>query len=211
MTDPDVRVMRNKKDYVSAYNSQLVVTEQQVIVGAMLSQHPVDRTLLRPLLDTYRLQLAEAGIRPRLRTVLADAGYASEDNFIRGEQQTLRLLVPLRKDPNLHPTQPPRQRATTTLPATVRASRRMRHPRGKADYKLRGQTVEPVVGQIKRCQRLTMMSRRGIAACSSEWLLIATAHNLRKLHVDRHSRDGRPPASARIETATTQVRRRRGP
>jgi hypothetical protein len=188
MTDPDVRVMRNKKGYVSGYNSQLVVTEQQVIVGAMLSQHPVDRTLLRPLLDTYRLQLAEAGIRPRLRTVLADAGYASEDNFIRGEQQTLRLLVPLRKDPNLHPTQPPRQRATTTLPATVRASRRMRHPRGKADYTLRGQTVEPVVGQIKSCQRLTMMSRRGIAACSSEWLLIAAAHNLRKLHVDRHSR-----------------------
>jgi hypothetical protein len=30
--------------------------------------------------------------------VLADAGYASEDNFIRGERQKLRLLVPLRKD-----------------------------------------------------------------------------------------------------------------
>jgi hypothetical protein len=48
--------------------------------------------------------------------------------------------------------------------------------------------VEPVVGQIKSCQKLTMMSRRGIAACSSEWLLIATAHDLRKLHVNRRSR-----------------------
>ena len=188
ITDPDVRVMRNQKGYVAGYNGQLVVTCQQVIVGAMLSQHPVDRTLLHPLLDTCRRQLTEAGIRPKLRTLLADAGYASEDNFIRGEQQKLRLLVPLRKDPNLHPNQPPRKRATTTLPATVRASRRMRHRRGKADYKLRGQTVEPVVGQIKSCQRLTTMSRRGISACSSEWLLVAAAHNLRKLHLNRLGR-----------------------
>jgi transposase len=187
LTDPDVRIMRNKKGYVSGYNAQLVVTCQQVIVGAMLSQHPVDRTLLHPLLDTCRRQLTEAGIRPRLRTVLADAGYASEDNFTHGEQHKLRLLVPLRKDPNLHPNQRPRKHATTTLPATVRAGRRMRHHRGKADYKLRAQTVEPVVGQIKSCQKLTTMSRRGITACSSEWLLVATAHNLRKLHVNRRS------------------------
>ena len=32
------------------------------------------RTLLHPLLDTCRQQLAEAGIRPTLRTVLADSG-----------------------------------------------------------------------------------------------------------------------------------------
>ena len=111
-----------------------------------------------------------------------------EKTFIRGEQQKLRLLVPLRKDPNLHPNQRPRQRATTTLPATVRAGRRMRHHPGKADYKLRGQTVEPVVGHIKSCQRLTTMSRRGTAPCNSEWLLVAAAHNLRKLHVNRLSR-----------------------
>jgi len=188
LTDPDLRVMRNKKGYVSGYNGQLVVTEAQVIVGAMLSRHPVDRTLLYPLLEVRCQQLSEAGIRPGLRTVLADAGYASEDNFIRGEQRKLRLPVPLRKDPNLHPNQRPRKRATTTLPATARAGRRMRHHRGKADYKLRGQTVEPVVGQIKSCQKLSMMARRGIAACNSEWLLVAAAHNLRKLHVNRLNR-----------------------
>jgi len=187
ITDPDVRIMRNQKGYVAGYNGQLVVTAQQVIVGAMLSQHPVDRTLLHPVLDTCRKQLTEAGIRPKLRTVLADSGYASEDNFTRAEQQHLRLLVPLRKDPNKHPNQPPRQRASTTLPATVRAGRRIRHHRAKADYKLRSQTVEPVFGQLKTCQKLTMMSRRGITACHSEWLLAATAHNLRNLHTRRLS------------------------
>jgi hypothetical protein len=63
----------------------------------------------------------------------------------------------------------------------------MRHHRGRADDKLRGQTVEPVVGQVKTCERLTTMSRRGIAVCSSQWLLAAAAHNLRKLHVNRRS------------------------
>ncbi len=99
ITDPDCRVMRNQKGYVAGYNGQLVVTADQVIVGAMLSQHPVDRTLLHPLLDRCRDQLAAAGIRPKLRTVLADSGYVSEDNFARADADGLRLLAPLAKDP----------------------------------------------------------------------------------------------------------------
>jgi transposase len=99
ITDPDVRVMRNQKGYVAGYNGQLVVTAQQVIVSAMLCQHPVDRTLLHPLLDQCRDQLAAAGIRPKLRTVLADSGYVSEENFARADQDKLRLLAPLAKDP----------------------------------------------------------------------------------------------------------------
>ena len=70
--------MRNQKGYVAGYNGQLVVTAQQVIVGAVRSQHPVDRTLLHPVLEACRQQLADAGIRPRLRTVLADSGYVSQ-------------------------------------------------------------------------------------------------------------------------------------
>jgi transposase len=188
ITDPDVRVMRNQKGYVAGYNGQLVVTAEQVIVGAMLSQHPVDRTLLHPLLDTCRQQLTAAGVGPKLRTVLADAGYASEDNFTHAEQQKLRLLVPLAKDPAKHRSRTPaRRRDLAKLPATARAVRRLRHHRGRADYKLRAQTVEPVFGQIKTCQKLTMMSRRGLDACHSEWLLAAAAHNLRKLHTHRLS------------------------
>ena len=60
-TDPDTRVMKNQKGYLAGYNGQAVVTEHQVIVGAMLSQHPVDRTLLHPVLDSCRQQLTEAG------------------------------------------------------------------------------------------------------------------------------------------------------
>lgn len=188
ITDPDVRVMRNQKGYVAGYNGQLVVTAQQVIVGAVLSQHPVDRTLLHPVLDTCRQQLADAGIHPKLRTVLADSGYVSEENFARADTDGLRLLAPLAKDPSRRRQRTPqRARHLDRTPATARATRRLRHPRGRADYKLRAQTVEPVFGQIKTCMKMTAMSRRGISACQSEWLLAATAHNLRKLHTHHRS------------------------
>ena len=188
-TDPDVRVMRNQKGYVAGYNGQAVVTAQQVIVGAMLSHHLVDRTLLHPLLDTCREQLTAAGIRPELRTVLADSGYVSEDNFARADQDKLRLLAPLAKDPDRTRGRPAkRARHLDQYPATARAIRRLRHPRGREDYKLRARTVEPVFGQLKTCQKLTTMSRRGFTACESEWLLACAAHNLRKLH--RHRVEG---------------------
>ena len=178
--------MRNQKGYVAGYNGQLVVTADQVIVGAMLSQHPVDRTLLHPLLDQCRDQLAAAGIRPKLRTVLADAGYVSEENFARADTGKLRLLAPLAKDPGRRYVRTPkRARHLDQYPATARARRRLRHPRGRQDYKLRARTVEPVFGHLKTCQKLTMMSRRGLAACESEWLLACAAHNLRKLHRHR--------------------------
>ena len=178
--------MRNQKGYVAGYNGQAVVTADQVIVGAMLSQHPVDRTLLHPLLDTCRQQLTQAGIRPKLRTVLADSGYVSEENFARADTGGLRLLAPLAKDPGKRRARTP-QRALhlDRLPATARARRRLLHPRGRDDYKMRARTVEPVFGQLKTCQKLTMMSRRGLTACENEWLLACAAHNLRKLHRHR--------------------------
>ena len=192
-TDPDVRVMRNQKGYVAGYNGQIVVTADQVIVGAMLSQHPAGRTLLHPLLDTCRQQLNEAGIRPKLRTVLADSGYVSEENFARADAGGLRLLAPLAKDPGKDKGRhrdraPQRTRHLDQFPATARATRRLRHHRGKQDYKMRARTVEPAFGQLKTCQKLTMMSRRGLTASESEWLLACATHNLRRLH--RHRVEG---------------------
>jgi hypothetical protein len=125
--------------------------------------------------------------------VLADSGYVSEENFARADADGLRLLAPLAKDPakdtdRRHGRAPRRSRHLDQYPATARAIRRLRHYRGREDYKLRARTVEPVFGQLKTCQDLTTMSRRGFTACESEWLLACAAHNLRKLH--RHRVEG---------------------
>ena len=118
--------------------------------------------------------------------MLAGAGYVSEENFARAGTGKLRLLAPLAKDPGRAGGRPPKRAGRLQeYPATARAIRRMRHPRGREDYKLRARTAEPVFGQLKSCQKLTTMSRPGLAACESEWLLACTAHNLRKLHRHR--------------------------
>lgn len=45
-----------------------------------------------------------------------------------------------------------------------------------------------MIGQLKTCQKLAMMSRRGLTPSESELLLARAAHNLRKLH--RHRLQG---------------------
>jgi hypothetical protein len=181
--------MRNQKGYLAGYTGSSWSPAARSSSARCCPSIPAGRPLLHPLLDTCRQQLTDAGIRPKLRTVLADAGYVSEDTFARAGAGGLRLLAPLAKDPGRPGARTP-QRALhlDRLPATARGRRRLLHPRGRDDYKMRARTVEPVFGQLKTCQKLTMMSRRGFTACQSEWLLTCAAHNLRKLH--RHRTTG---------------------
>ena len=53
--------------------------------------------------------------------------------------------------------------------------------RGRRLYKKRGQTVEPVFGQIKSARVCDRFLRRGTGACNSEWKLLCATHNLLKL------------------------------
>ena len=55
-------------------------------------------------------------------------------------------------------------------------------PEGRALYRRRQVTIEPVFGQIKFNRAIKRFQRRGRAACRSEWRLIAATHNLLKLH-----------------------------
>ena len=56
---------------------------------------------------------------------------------------------------------------------------------GRALYRRRRVTVEPVFGNIKANIGFRRFSRRGIDAVRSEWRLICTAHNLLKLRQRR--------------------------
>jgi hypothetical protein len=54
-------------------------------------------------------------------------------------------------------------------------------PVGKALYKLRQVTVEPVFGCIKEARGLRRFRFRGLARVACEWKLICATHNLLKL------------------------------
>ncbi len=57
--------------------------------------------------------------------------------------------------------------------------RRAGHPRR---YWLRGQTVEPVFGQIKEAKGFRQFLMRGLEKVRGEWDLLCTAHNIGKLY-----------------------------
>ena len=54
---------------------------------------------------------------------------------------------------------------------------------GKAIYRLRKCTVEPVIGIIKEILGFRQFSLRGLTAAAGEWCLVCLAFNLKRLQV----------------------------
>ena len=59
---------------------------------------------------------------------------------------------------------------------------RLKTTAGKALYKLRQQTVEPVFGIIKSVLGFRQFRLRGRAKAALEWTLVCLAYNLKRLH-----------------------------
>src|SRR5919204_274439 len=117
--------------------------------GDQLPEPMRTRTGRAARLAEARDQLTAAGVKPTLRTVVADSGYVTEAAFAQAHQQRLRLLAPLGKDTRQlrDGGDPADGQDLTRRPETARGQRRLRHWRGRADYKQRGRTVEPVFGR----------------------------------------------------------------
>lgn len=182
VTDPDSRRMKAKHGFVQGYNAQIAVTDTQVIVGVLVTQTVTDHHLLPPMLDVTATALRQAGIDDPLQVVLADAGYANEPTFTAAENAGVELLAPVDSDEKRsRGSEPAGRRDLTRLPATARAQQKLETDEGKQVYALRGQTVEPVFGQMKERLGMRQFSRRGLQNVTGEFSLAATVHNIRKL------------------------------
>ena len=81
LTDPDSRVMKRAEGgFLQGYNAQAVVSADQLVIAASVSNQPTDVGLLGPLLEAAVANLEAAGSPQRIGTALADAGYWSEAN-----------------------------------------------------------------------------------------------------------------------------------
>lgn len=86
-TDKDATFMRLKEDHMKngqlkpAYNVQIAV-ESEYIIGLGLFPNPTDTTTLIPF-----LQRMEAMQHRRVKNIVADAGYSSEENFTYLKEQ----------------------------------------------------------------------------------------------------------------------------
>lgn len=185
VTDPDSRIMKTRSGYVQGYNAQVVVTEDQIIVAAEVTQEENDVHQLHPMLTKAKENLAAAGCQGRMKAAVADAGYFSEANICQADPGGPELLIATTKGSKqrkaVREKPAPRGRIPANLSLRERMERKLLTKRGRAIYSKRGSAVEPVFGQIKVGRGCERFMRRGLSACASEWQLICAAHNLLKL------------------------------
>jgi transposase len=185
VTDPQSRIMKARSGYVQGYNAQAAVTENQIIVAAEVTQECNDVKQLLPMLEKIGGNLAAVGAPEAMTTTLADAGYWSDANISGANPAGPELLIATNKDwkqrKAMRDASPPRGRIPVDMTARDRMERKLLTKRGRALYKLRGQTVEPTFGQIKDGRGCDGFMRRGVKAANSEWSLICATHNLLKL------------------------------
>jgi len=67
--------------------------------------------------------------------------------------------------------------------AKVKMASKLKTQAGKAIYRLRKCTVEPVIGIIKETLGFRQFSLRGLEAAAGEWGIMCLAFNLKRLHV----------------------------
>lgn len=206
-TDPESRIMKSASGYLQGYNGQALVTEDQIVLAAELTHQANDVHQLHPMIDQATSNLDAAGIDDEIATVLADAGYWSEDNVTGGTDDTPELLIATTKDwkqrKAMRERGAPKGRIPGGLSERERMERKLLTKRGQALYKKRGQTVEPVFGQIKDGRGADRFMRRGHSACDSEWKLMNTTHNLLKLwRSGRHNLGSGSQAGAWTESGS---------
>jgi transposase len=184
LTDPDARFMPVQAGgFVLGYNCQIAATDDYLILDFDVTQEPNDIDQLRPMferLEQTLVMLRESTGKPDLRIgyVSADAGYASEANLtLPGPDR----VIALGKRKNIAGDDPPSSPPHPSATATAKMAWLLNTPEGRARYKKRGATVEPVNSHLKQARGLRRFSRRGKTAARAELALAALANNLARL------------------------------
>lgn len=182
-TDPESRIMKTAgNNFEQAFNAQAAVdTETLLIVGEYVTDAPTDKQQLVPALDSIPKEV----VTPE--NILADTGYYGDDFIIEAEsgngptvycalaKSGHRLTVAdLEK-------RPPPEIPSPNAPMKEQMGYRLKTPEGKALYKLRKQTVEPVFGVIKEVLGFRRFSMRGKEKAETEWSLVCLSYNLKKM------------------------------
>ena len=88
--DPQAKIMKSKEGFYPAYNVQSTVDDKNHMIAQMdVTDHPNDYHDLESNMDALKEQL---GMTPE--TVLADKGYANEDQIQSLEENGIKCIVP---------------------------------------------------------------------------------------------------------------------
>lgn len=187
LSDADAGLMRkNKREgYTQSYNAQAVVDAggSQLIVGQRISLCASDAGELEPDLGSIPAAVGKP------EQVLADCGYVDGEVFERiADQGGPELYVSVHREDahserryEYRPSRRIKPPKKITDPRLLAMQEKLRTESGRARYRLRAQTVEPVFGIIKQGMGFRQFLLRGLAKVSGEWTLVCLAYNLKRL------------------------------
>jgi transposase len=190
-TDPESRIMKigGAEHFEQSYNAQAAVdVDSRLIVGACVSQAPNDKGELVP---TFSAVAPEAGA---IKDVLIDSGFVSEkavrqiEEDEQGQATGTTVYAAMKREGHGRSVSDLEKKEEPAAPAAdapfaERMSHRVKTKEGRARYKLRQQTVEPVFGIIKEALGFRRFSMRGLAKASLEWTLVSVSYNLKRLFI----------------------------
>lgn len=183
-TDPDSRIMKNSRDggFDQHYNAQAAVEQESLfLVGHSLSPHANDQYEVAPTLASIPACLGTPS------AAALDTGYFSKANLRVLQEAGIEAYIATGRDPHNRSWEAYFAEAGEAPGAEATLREKMAHKlrtaRGKAIYRRRKCTIEPVFGQIKAVLGFRQFSLRGLSQAAGEWCLVCLAFNLRRLHV----------------------------
>lgn len=197
-TDWASRVMPLKKGgFDQLVNAQALAAERsQVILAVLRHDSPNDLEALHPLLEQARAVLDAAGIGSPIGKAVFDAGYASDANFTAAAEA--ELYVALARESVQAGRRDGRQ-PRTMQPSWQDMAARLGTPEGRAVYKKRAATIEPVFAQLVNRLGRSLHYRGDLA--DAELSLWAASHNLLKAISARTARVTRAARAAAVPAA----------
>jgi transposase len=182
-TDPASRLMKNANNsgFDQHYNVQVVVEHNsRLVVGNWLCDQTNDKQAALPTIDTVPSQLGQ----PPAANL--DTGYFSENNIAGLQARGIDPYIATGRSPHHQGWRAYFMDKPDPLPSEASVKEQMayklRTKIGKALYRLRKSTVEPVIGIIKEVLGFRQFSLRGLCSASGEWTLVCLAYNLKRLH-----------------------------
>lgn len=182
-TDPDSRIMKNSTDqgFNQHYNAQVAVDHSSLlVVGCRVSAQANDKQEAIPTLDA----IPSAVGKPASASL--DNGYFSQANIEELEAREVEPYIATGREAHHKSWQAYFAEAPAEPSEEASAKEQMAYKLktalGKAIYRLRKCTVEPVLGIIEEVLGFRQFLLRGMAAVSGEWTLVCLGFNLKRMH-----------------------------
>lgn len=182
-TDPASRIMKNSTDqgFDQHYNAQVAVDHGSLlVVGCRVSDQANDKQQALPTLDAIPAAVG----RPASASL--DNGYFSEDNIEELEAREVEPYIATGRQRHHQSWQAlfgqALEEPLEDASAKEKMAYKLKTELGKAIYRLRKCTVEPVLGIVQAVLGFRQFLLRGLAAVEGEWALVCCAFNLKRMH-----------------------------